>query len=66
MEKSHDIHLSQEKDEHGKQFVISTDGTTTFGRMESESGLADVPIKQFSKVFQLFQFQFSFWAVESG
>jgi len=45
MEKSHDIHLSQEKDEHGKQFVISTDGTTTFGRMESESGLADVPIK---------------------
>ena len=45
MEKSHDIQLSQEKDEHGKQFVISTDGTTTFGRMESESGLADVPIK---------------------
>ena len=45
MEKSHDIQLSQEKDENGKQFVISTDGTTTFGRMESESGLADVPIK---------------------
>jgi len=37
--------LSQEKDEHGKLFVISKDGTTTFGRMESESGLADVPIK---------------------
>lgn len=37
--------LSQERDEHGKLFVISKDGTTTFGRMESESGLADVPIK---------------------
>ncbi|MBR6842073.1 MAG: hypothetical protein IKM77_07240 [Prevotella sp.] len=37
--------LSQEKDEHGKKFVLSKDGTTTFGRMESESGLADVPIK---------------------
>ena len=37
--------LSQEKDEHGMKFVISKDGTTTFGRMESESGLADVPIK---------------------
>ena len=37
--------LSQEKDEHGRWFVVSRDGTTTFGRMESESGLADVPIK---------------------
>ena len=37
--------LSTEKDEHGKLFVISNDGTTTFGRMESDSGLADVPIK---------------------
>lgn len=37
--------LSSEKDEHGKMFVISKDGTTTFGRMESDSGLADVPIK---------------------
>ena len=39
------ILLSKEKDEHGKFFVISKDGTTTFGRMESDSGLADVPIK---------------------
>ena len=37
--------LSDERDEHGKLFVISKDGTTTFGRMESDSGLADVPIK---------------------
>ena len=37
--------LSTEKDENGKLFVISKDGTTTFGRMESDSGLADVPIK---------------------
>lgn len=37
--------LSEESDEHGKFFVISKDGTTTFGRMESDSGLADVPIK---------------------
>jgi hypothetical protein len=37
--------LSQEKDEHGKSFVISKDGTTTFGRIETASGLADVPIK---------------------
>ena len=39
------LELSTEKDEHGKYFVISKDGTTTFGRMESDSGLADVPIK---------------------
>lgn len=37
--------LSTERDEHGKLFVISKNGTTTFGRMESDSGLADVPIK---------------------
>ena len=41
----YNANLSTEKDENGKLFVISKDGTTTFGRMESDSGLADVPIK---------------------
>ncbi len=39
------LKLSNERDEHGKHFVLSNDGTTTFGRMESDSGLPDVPIK---------------------
>ena len=34
-----------EKDEFGKPFVTSSDGTTTFGFVDPESGLASLPIR---------------------
>ena len=34
-----------EKDEYGKPFVISSDGSTTFGGIEAESGLKAAPIR---------------------
>ena len=40
-----DCELSEEVNEFGKPFVISSDGTTEFGHIEPESGLTPLPIK---------------------
>ena len=37
--------LSDEKNEFGKPFVKSSDGTTVFGYVDSESGLVSLPLK---------------------
>ena len=37
--------LSEEVNEFGKPFVVSSDGTTEFGYIEPESGLTPLPIK---------------------
>ncbi len=37
--------VSEELDEFGNPFIVSKNGTTTFGTMRSESGLAPLPIK---------------------
>lgn len=39
------VKLSDEIDENGKPLVLAKDGTTTFGIMESESGLREAPIQ---------------------
>lgn len=36
---------TEERDEYGKPMVLAEDGTTTFGVVESESGLAAAPIR---------------------
>lgn len=40
-----DVRLSDEKNEYGKSFVISKDGSTTFGEISEEDGLTPAPIK---------------------
>lgn len=37
--------LSNEVDENGRRFVVSSDGTTSFGEIRDESGLPPAPIK---------------------
>lgn len=37
--------LSEETDEHGKPFVKARNGSTDFGTIDAESGLAEAPIK---------------------
>lgn len=37
--------LSEEKDTFGKPFVKASDGSTTFGHLDEESGLPSLPIK---------------------
>lgn len=39
------VNLSEEKDENGNSFVVSSDGTTTFGEVRDKSGLPAAPIK---------------------
>ena len=39
------VNLSEEKDENGNSFVVSSDGTTTFGEVRDKSGLPVAPIK---------------------
>lgn len=39
------VNLSEEKDEKGNSFVVSSDGTTTFGEVRDKSGLPAAPIK---------------------
>lgn len=39
------VNLSEEKDENGNSFVVSSDGTTTFGEVRDKSGLSAAPIK---------------------
>lgn len=39
------MNLSEEKDENGNSFVVSSDGTTTFGEVRDKSGLPAAPIK---------------------
>ena len=40
-----DAPLSEELNEFGKPFVLSSDGTTTFGEVTADSGLTAAPIK---------------------
>ena len=37
--------LSDEVDEYGKPFVLAKDGSTTFGTIDSDSGLTEAPIR---------------------
>ena len=39
------VNLSEEKDENGNSFVVSSDGTTTFGEVRDKSDLPAAPIK---------------------
>ena len=39
------VNLSEEKDENGNSFVVSSDGTTTFGEVRDKSGSPAAPIK---------------------
>ena len=39
------VNLSEEKDENGNSFVVSSDGTTTFCEVRDKSGLPAAPIK---------------------
>ncbi len=45
VEKPGSTNLSDEKDEHGYQFVNAADGTTVFGQIHEDSGLKAAPIK---------------------
>ncbi len=36
---------AEERDEYGKSLVLARDGTTTFGIIDSDSGLAEAPIR---------------------
>ncbi len=44
-EASYDYELSEENNEFGKPFVLSSDGTTIFGEIGEDSGLTPAPIK---------------------
>lgn len=39
------IRLSNETDENGRQFILSSDGQLAFGRIDAESGLKEAPIR---------------------
>ena len=45
VDKPGSTNLSDEKDEHGYQFVNAADGTTVFGQIHEDSGLKAAPIK---------------------